>query len=388
MTAARRVALGVETLLQSRRELISGKRIGLVTNYNVTDSALRPIVNLLVEDSAWTVAKLFGPEHGMFNCAKEGEDVASGTDPHTGLPVYSLYGDSYRPTAEMLSNLDVLVVDLPDIGCRYYTNMNTLAYCLEACAETGLPCIILDRPNPIGGTMREGNLLDENFKSFVGLLNVPNRHGMTMGELALLHNRSLKKRAALTVVPCVGWERSMWQEDTRIPFVGPSPNTANLDMVALYPGTCLFEGTNLSEGRGTTHPFEIIGAPYIDAFTLANAFNQRQLAGVIARPTYFVPTYKKHIGVVCEGVQLHVTDKLQLRPLLAGVTLIDIVATIYHQDFEFSHKDNEGRYFFDLLAGTDRLRKLVESGRTLDFMDECEVALRSFEENISDLLLY
>lgn len=388
MGSAAIVSLGVETLIQSHRDLISGKRIGLVTNYNVTDSALRPIVSRLMEDAAWTVEKLYGPEHGMFNCAKEGEDVASGIDPHTGLPVYSLYGDTYRPTADMLSNLDALVVDVPDIGCRYYTNMNTLAYCIEACAEIGLPCIVLDRPNPISGTMREGNLPDSEFKSFVGLLDIPNRHGLTMGELALLHNRSLSKPASLTIVPCEGWKRSMWQQDTGIPFVAPSPNTATLDMVALYPGTCLFEGTNLSEGRGTTHPFELIGAPFVDAFELASAFNQRRLPGVVARPTYFVPTYKKHVGVVCEGIQLHVTDKRELKPLFTGLTLIDLVTTMYHQDFEFSHTDKAGRYFFDLLAGTDRLRKLVDAGRTMEFMAECEASLETFERSVSELLLY
>lgn len=382
------VSIGVETLLRSNRKLISGKQLGLVSNYNVTDNNLRPVVELLVEDKEWKLAKLFGPEHGMLNCAKEGEQVDSGLDPHTGLPVYSLYGDTLKPTAEMLSGLDALLIDIPDIGSRYYTNMNTMAYCLEACAETGVTCIILDRPNPIGGVSREGNIPDNNFHSFVGMIDIPNRHGLTMGELAILFNRSLKKPADLHVVRCEGWNREMWLQDTGCPFVSPSPNTTNIEMVTLYPGTCLFEGTNISEGRGTTHPFEMIGAPFINAFDVASAFNERKVPGVTARPTYFVPTYKKYVGDLCEGVQLHVTDRRLLKPLFAGLTLVDILATSYKDQFEFTHKDKEGRYFFDLLAGTDRLRKLIESGKTMAFLEECDEAVGQFEKSLSDILLY
>lgn len=382
------VTLGIEVLIRSQRELIAGKQLGLVSNYNVTDGMLRPVVELLAENRAWKISKLLGPEHGMFNCAKEGEEVSSSHDPHTGLPTYSLYGDTLKPTHDMLSNLDALLIDLPDIGTRYYTNMNTMAYCLQACAENGLPCIILDRPNPIGGTIREGNIPDINFYSFVGMIGIQNRHGLTMGELAVLYNQTLRTPASLSVVRCDGWNRSMWLQDTGLPFVSPSPNTTNLDMVALYPGTCLFEGTNISEGRGSTHPFEMIGAPFIDGFELASLFNQRNLPGIVARPTYFVPTYKKYIGEMCEGVQLHVTDKHALRPLYVGLTLIDILSIQYGKHFDFQYKDKEGRYFFDLLAGTDRLRKFVETGKTMEFVDECEEDSETFKKSLPEILLY
>lgn len=383
------VQLGVEVLLESRIHLISGKRIGLVTNYNVTDSKLNPIISLFNENRSWKLTKLFGPEHGLSNCAKEGEDVASGTDPQTGLPMYSLFGETYKPTSSMLSGLDALVIDLPDVGCRYYTNMSTVCYCLEACAENNLLCIVLDRPNPLGGARREGNLLDEQYKSFVGALRIPNRHGLTMAELANLYNHKyLENRANLEVVKCEGLERWMTQKDTGLPFVSPSPNLSSPDMVALYPGTCFFEGTNISEGRGTPHPFETIGAPFVNAFELANAFNARKLEGVVARPTYFVPTYKKHIGLVCEGIQLHVTDANRLLPFEMGLHLVDLFLSMYPNDFQFINKDREGRYFFDLLAGTDRLRQLCLEGRPLTFLDECQDDLKVYEEFTADVLLY
>ncbi|GMA65013.1 DUF1343 domain-containing protein [Alicyclobacillus fastidiosus] len=382
------VMIGAEMLLHAHRQRIAGKQLGLVSNYNVTDSALRPIVELLVEEREWHVAKLFGPEHGMLNCAKEGEEVPSASDPHTGLPTYSLYGDTLQPTPEMLAGLDALVIDVPDIGSRYYTNMNTMAYCLLACAQNGLECIVLDRPNPIGGVIREGNIPDKNFHSFVGMIDIPNRHGLTMGEIAMLYNQTLPVPALLTVIRCEGWERSMWQGETGIPFVSPSPNTTNLDMVALYPGTCLFEGTNISEGRGTTHPFEMIGAPFIHAFELADAVNERNLPGVVARPTFFVPTYKKYPGDLCEGIQLHITNQRALRPLQLGLTLIDVICKLYDEHFTFTHKDEEGRYFFDLLAGTDRLRNLVNAGKTLDFLAECDESVQSFDKGLADILLY
>ncbi len=377
--------LGVERLLRQNRQLLKGKRVGLVTNYAVTDRKFRLVVDLLIEAKEWLVTKLFGPEHGMLGCAKEGEHVHSTVDPHTGLTAYSLYGDIQKPTAEMLENLDILVVDLIDIGVRYWTNIATTLYCIEACAELGMPCIILDRPNPISGVMREGNLLNLKFQSFVGFLAIPNRHGLTNGELALFYNSQLEKTCDLKVIPCSGWERSQMQPDTDIPLVSPTPNTTRFDMMLLYAGTCLFEGTNISEGRGTAHPFEVIGAPFANAHKVADIFNKSGLPGVIARPTYFVPTYKKYVGEVCEGVQLHVTDRTALKAVKTGLVLLEIFARLYPKNFEFlPPRAEDGRRFIDLLSGDDKLCRLVEIGRTNEYLQD----LSHFNSTIQPFYLY
>ncbi|MCL6452266.1 MAG: DUF1343 domain-containing protein [Alicyclobacillus sp.] len=385
------VRLGIEILLERHRALLRGKRVGLVSNYTVTDSALRPVIWLMMEgdeEGEWQLAKLFGPEHGVKNSAKEGEHVASTVDEATGLPAYSLYGDTRRPTAEMLADLDVLVVDLHDIGSRYYTNMNTLAYCLEACAELGLPCVVPDRPNPIDGVTREGNILDMAFASFVGMHPIPNRHGLTMGELALFINNRLEKRCDLTVIPVSGWEPSMLLCETGLPFVPSSPNTTSLDMCLLYPGTCFFEGVNLSLGRGTTHPFEMVGAPFVKAHELTKWFNAQGLPGVTGRPVYFVPTYSQYTGELCEGVALHVTDARALEPVRTGITLLQGVAALYPNAFQFLGLDRPGHPFIDLLAGTDRLRRLVEAGRASDYLDEARADLEAFNREMEAYELY
>lgn len=380
--------LGVEMLLSKYRYLLSGKRIGVVTNYSVCDGSLISVIDRLTTHSEWSVTKLFGPEHGVLNCAKEGEHVASDIDKHSGIEALSLYGALRKPTNEMLKDIDVLVMDLQDVGCRYYTNMNTINYCIEACADSDVPCLVLDRPNPLGGVTREGNLLEEQFSSFVGMSGIPVRHGLTMGELAVFHNGRLSRPAQLTVVRMEGWQRQMTWANTGLPFVPPSPNTSGLEMVWLYPGTCLFEGTNVSEGRGTTHPFEIIGAPYIDGHRLAQAFNKRNLAGVVARPTYFVPAYKKYAGEVCEGVQLHITNYETLRPVRVGISLLQIICDMYPDSFEFLSAGEDGRLQFDLLAGTDQLRRDIEAGRGLDFLDDADSRLGDFEPIVKDVLLY
>jgi uncharacterized protein YbbC (DUF1343 family) len=380
--------LGIEVLLTQRRELLRGRTIGVVSNYNVTDSLIRPIISLLVEDNEWTVAKLFGPEHGVKNSAKEGEEVDFTIDEATGLPAYSLYGRHKKPTPEMLEGLDVLVFDLVDIGARYYTNMNTLAYCMEACAEAGLPIVVLDRPNPIGGETREGNILNMEYASFVGMHPIPNRHGLTMGELAMFFQSRLSTPCDLTVVRMSDWKRSMLLSDTGIPFVPSSPNTTCLDMCLLYPGTCFFEGVNVSVGRGTTHPFEQVGAPYIRGHQLSKWFSHQGLPGVVARPAYFTPTYSQYTGELCEGVFLHMTDPRTLEPVKTGITLLQGIATLYSEKFEFLGVNGPGKPFIDLLAGNSRLREYIVKGEGLSYLEESRSELEQFNQDIQAVLLY
>lgn len=380
---------GVEVLLSNRRDLLQGKRVGLVSNYSVTDSSLNLTVDLLSSSDDWILTTLFGPEHGMKGCAKEGEDVAFEVDTHTGLRTYSLYGQQDKPTPEMFHDVDVLVIDLHDVGSRYYTNISTMVLCLEACAELAVPCIVLDRPNPIDGVTREGNILSADCTSFVGMLPIPNRHGLTIGELAKFANSRLAAPCDLTVVPMTGWWRDMLWPDTGLPFVAPSPNTTGFHMMLLYPGTCLIEGTNLSEGRGTARPFEFIGAPFADAHEVAYAFNCHAVPGVVARPVYFVPTYKKHVGQLCDGVQLHVTAPAQVQAVRAGLVLLDVFSKLYPGDFSIlSATSDERPCFLDLLSGSDELRHLVNSGQALDYLQASEEKIDLFSNKIQPFYLY
>lgn len=380
--------IGLEELFTRRRDLLVGRHIGLVSNYTVTDTKYKPVIQHFADASDWKLVKLFGPEHGVKNSAKEGEVVESVIDEATGLPAYSLYGPNKKPSPEMLRDIDVLVVDLPDIGSRYYTNMNTLTYCMEACGELGLPCVVPDRPNPINGTSREGNILELAFASFVGMHPIPNRHGLTMGELATFINERLEVSCDLTVVEMSEWKRNMLLSDTGIPFVPPSPNTTDLEMALLYPGTCLFEGVNVSLGRGTTHPFKYIGSPYIRAHELTMWFNQKQFPGVVARPIYFVPTYSQYTGEVCEGISLHVTDARQLEPVRVGVSLLQGIAELYEGSFQFLGADEAARPFIDLLAGSAKLRTYVATGRALDYLEESQMDVEKFNRDIKPFERY
>ena len=382
------IQLGIEVLLTSCRDLLKGKRVGLVSNYNVTDSHFRPVIDLLVESDDWQVMKLFGPEHGVKNSAKEGEHVSSGTDDHTGLPVFSLYGETRKPSADMLTGLDILVIDLQDIGCRYYTNMNTMAYCMEACAEIGLPCLVLDRPNPINGTDREGTILDLEYRSFVGMHAIPNRHGLTMGELANYFNQHMEPRCDLTVIEVHGWKRETILSETGLPFIPSSPNTDSLEMCLLYPGTCLFEGTNVSLGRGTANPFKVLGAPYVNGHLLADWFNQKKLPGVIARPLYFTPTYSQYAGELCSGIQLHVTNPKRLKSVLTGVTLLQGMADLFSNHFNFLQTAEGQRPFIDLLAGTNKLREFLGKGQAITYITDSEFELDAFSKRIKPFEIY
>ncbi|MER2071701.1 DUF1343 domain-containing protein [Psychrobacillus sp. BL-248-WT-3] len=371
--------LGVEVFLEDGYKAFIGNRIGLVTNMTGVNQKLTPTIELFVDHPGINLTALYGPEHGIRGDAKEGEGVQSSIDPYTNLPVYSLYGDSRKPTKEMLESVDVIVFDLQDIGSRYFTYIYTMAYVMEACGEQGKQFVVLDRPNPISGDRIEGNLVEEDVRSFVGLLPIPNRHGMTVGELAQLFKYKFGYNCDLTVVPMEGWLRSMYFDDTPVLWVPPSPNTTNIDMNVLYPGTCLIEGTNLSEGRGTTRPFEWIGAPYVDGQRLAKVFNEKKIEGVIARPISFKPTYQKHMNVICSGIQLHIVDRRILNAWETGLLLIETIAEMYPNDFSFI-ENGQKKYFFDLLAGSKSIREHIWNGTTTEYIENCLSLIEGFQK--------
>lgn len=327
---------GVEVLLEKKRDLIRGARIGVVVHPASVLSDLRHTVDALSAAGDFRLISLLGPQHGARG-EKQDNMVESGfyRDPDTRLPVHSLYGETRRPTEDMLKDIDVLLFDLQDAGTRVYTFIYTMAYCMEACARFGKRMIVLDRPNPVNGRQLEGNLLDPEYSSFVGLYPIPMRHGMTTGELALLFNAEFGINCDLTVVEMEGWRRDYWFDQTGLPWVQPSPNLPTVDSAVVYPGSVLVEGTCLSEGRGTTRPFEMIGAPFINSRSYAARLNALDLPGVWFRPAYFQPTFQKWAGQMCGGVQIHVRDREIYESYLTGIALLSIARALYPESFKW-----------------------------------------------------
>jgi len=353
---------GVDQFCTQPDRYVANQRLGLITNPSGVDSQLVSTIDRLQQTGQ--LVALYGPEHGVRGHVQAGEKVATYRDPKTNLPVYSLYGKTKKPTEEMLAGVDTLVFDLQDAGCRFYTYLYTLLYALQASAKYQIPLIVLDRPNPLGGEIIEGNILDEEFTSFVGY-PIPIRYGLTIGEMALYFNNVFEIHAPLTVVPMTGWRRDNYMLEQDMVWVPPSPNIPKIDTTFVYPGTCFVEGTNLSEGRGTTLPFEVVGAPFIDAEHLADVLNSLDLPGVRFRPTTFVPTFSKHQGQMCHGVQLHVLDRRTYQTVRTGLCLIETVAQLY-KEFAFLTPPKEGqRHFFDLLTGTDQVRTLINNRQPL-----------------------
>jgi uncharacterized protein YbbC (DUF1343 family) len=379
--------LGIEKLLESQMELIKGKRVGILTNMTGIDSKFRSTIDLLYQNEDVELVALFGPEHGIRGDTREGSDVNSYVDPLTNCPVYSLYGKTRKPKKEMLENLECIIVDIQDIGVRYYTYISTLGLLMEACMEQGKEVIVLDRPNPINGDMCEGNIIEKPYLSFVGLYPLPNRHSLTIGEIALLYKYEFGLHCDLTVVRMEGWKRSMFFRDTGLNWIQPSPNSTGESMNLLYAGMCLIEGTWLSEGRGTTRPFEVIGAPYIDGYLVAKQFNGLHLSGVHARPTSFIPTYSKYKDQLCFGVQIHVTDRNKVYSLEVGIHLLGIIAELYPDDFRF-RKNEDGKFIIDLLAGHTGIKKMIFENHFESFVDCCHEDSENFKELRKPYLLY
>jgi len=390
---------GLEVLIDQEPMRIQGKRIGLVTNQSAITRDLRHGAQLLLNGRGWELTALFGPEHGIWGEAQDMAHVDHSIDPLTGLPVYSLYGakeSDLAPRREVLKNLDALVIDLQDIGSRYYTFIYTMALCMREAAPLGLQVIVLDRPNPIDGVHLEGNIREDRYSSFVGMFPLPTRHGMTAGELARWFARYYKDvhklDCNLTVVAMKGWQRSMWWGDTGIPWVIPSPNMPTVYTATVYPGMCLVEGTNLSEGRGTTHPFEFFGAPWIDSFKFADRLNKLDLPGIRFRPHFFMPTFHKHANQVCGGVELHVTNRSTFEPYRTGLWCVKVAYDMNPELFKWRTETYEfvsDRLAIDLLAGSSRYRELVESGGNVDdWAREWEQPLREFARFRDEFLLY
>ena len=358
------VQLGCERLLASHA--LDGKRVGLVCNPASVDSGLGHVADSFARHSEARLAALFGPQHGFRSDVQDNMiETRHGQDEVRRVPVYSLYSETREPTAKMLAGLDILVIDLQDVGSRIYTFIYTMANCLVAARRHGVKAIVCDRPNPIGGLAVEGPQLVAGYESFVGQYPIPMRHGMTIGELAQLFNIEFGIGAELEVVPMDGWRRDMYFDATGLPWVMPSPNMPTLETAVVYPGAVLFEGTNVSEGRGTTRPFELLGAPWVIAERFANELNGTGLPGVRFRPAVFEPTFQKHARTTCGGCQLHVTDRQAFRPVETGVALIAAFRAASPDQFKWRDPPYEyeaDKMPIDILAGSSALREQIEGG--------------------------
>ncbi|MBT2664039.1 DUF1343 domain-containing protein [Bacillus sp. ISL-4] len=379
-----KVSPGIEVLLKEEKDVLSGKKVGLITNPTGIDSNLTSIVDLLNDDPDINLTALFGPEHGVRGDAQAGASVEYYIDEKTGLPVYSLYGKTKKPTPEMLKDVEVLVFDIQDVGTRYYTYIYTMAYAMEAAKENDIPFIVLDRPNPQGGESVDGPVLEPEFSSFVGLYPIPLKHGMTVGELATLFNKEFKIGADLKVIKMKGWKRYMDYDETGLPFVLPSPNMPAVSTTFVYPATGLIEGTNVSEGRGTTKPFELIGAPYINSDELAGKLNALRLPGVKFRAASFTPTFSKHAGKLSHGVEIYITDREEFKAVPTGLHIIKTIQDLYPGDFEFLAANN-----FNLLIGNGWVMSRIEEGSSVnEIMKEYQAKQDAFKKVRKNYLLY
>lgn len=382
--SAPRVRPGIETFLSDVPRAIRGKRVALITNHTGIDRSATSDIDLIAKHRDLKLVALLAPEHGIRGTAEAGEKVVDETDPKTGVPVYSLYLSEDRgPTPEMLKEVDVLVYDLQEVGGRTWTYVSTMALSMQAAKRKGIPFVVLDRPNPIGGEIVEGALLDPRFKSFVGMYPIPARHGMTVGELAALFNRKYGIGADLIIARLANWRRSQWFDQTGLPWVNPSPNLRSLAALMSYPGSVYFEGTNLTEGRGTDRPFEQIGAPWLDAREVARVMNERRLPGVRfeAITMAMAPTAAKHKGQTIPAIRFAVTDRRAYRPVRTSLLLIDEIRRRHPREFAWTAT-------IDRLTGSDKVRLAIEGGRLHALLEEWDREAAEFRESRKPYLLY
>jgi beta-N-acetylhexosaminidase len=367
------IKLGLEKLLEHQSHLLRGAKVGLICNQASVDHNFHHAADILHEHPEVNLRALFGPQHGIRGDLQDNMiETEHAVDQQTGLPIHSLYSETREPTEAMLEDLDVLVFDMQDVGCRIYTFAYTMANSMIAARKFGKKVIVCDRPNPISGHQVEGNVLEPEQASFVGQFAIPTRHGMTLGELAKLFNEHFGLGCDLEVIAMDGWERSDWQDQTDAPWVMPSPNIPTIDSATVFPGTVHFEGTQVSEGRGTTRPFELVGAPYIDAEVYARSLNERDLPGVYFRSCIFRPTFQKHGGVSCGGVQIHVLDREKFEPVITGISMVKIAYDLYTDEFRWKQPPYEYVYDrnpFDVIAGTSTIREAIEAGRSLESLE-------------------
>jgi uncharacterized protein YbbC (DUF1343 family) len=385
------VQLGCERLLASHA--LDGKRVGLVCNPASVDAGIRHVADRFAEHPQAPLAALFGPQHGFRSDVQDNMiETRHGQDEVRRVPVYSLYSETREPTAAMLAGLDALVIDLQDVGSRIYTFIYTMANCLIAARKHRVKAIVCDRPNPIGGVGVEGPMLMRGYESFVGQYPIPMRHGMTMGELARLFNAEFGIGADLEVIPMEGWRRETYFDATGLPWVMPSPNMPTLDTAVVYPGSVLFEGTNVSEGRGTTRPFEIVGAPWAMAERFADGMNRAGLPGVRFRPVVFEPTFQKHARTACGGCQMHVIDRPAFRPVETGVALLAAFRAADPGRFRWRDPPYEyepDKQPIDILAGSSELREQIEAGVSArDIARSWKPAVDAFSKTRERFLIY
>jgi uncharacterized protein YbbC (DUF1343 family) len=388
------ISLGIEQLLSSPPQWLLGCRLGLLCNQASTDSKLRHSRDLINKTFPGQLTCLFSPQHGFFS-EKQDNMIESGhrLDSVTGLPLYSLYSKQRRPNKEMFDLFDVLIIDLFDVGTRVYTFLYTMAYCLEAAAEFDKKILVLDRPNPIGGKLVEGNIIQQDCYSYVGLYPIPMRHGLTFGELARLLNSHFAIGADLEVISMQGWQRGMLYTDTGLPWVFPSPNMVSPAASLVYPGQVIWEGTNISEGRGTCLPFELFGAPFVNCDEILNKIKESiHLPGSFLRPLIFEPTSNKWAGQACHGFQIHVTDPAVFLPYRTSLALLQAVMLLYPKAFQYKEPPYEYEYErlpMDLILGDRKIREALEQGENvMDLENSWQDDLDNFNKLRQEVFLY
>ena len=385
------VLTGLDILENNHFEPLKGKRVGIICNHSSLNHKGTHIVDLIAGSGCCKVKAIFAPEHGFRGDISAGKAVEDSIDTRTRVRIYSLYGRIKKPTTDMLDSIDILIYDVQDVGARFYTYISTLKYAMESACENGIDFMVLDRPNPIRGDIIQGPILERGFESFVGSLNIPIRYGLTPGEIALYINRyHLDGKLNLTVVPMKGWKRNMWYDQTGLKFVKPSPNIPDIETATLYPGFCLFEGTNISEGRGTLSPFKIIGAPWINGDTLLISLSKKTIRGVAFQSVKFTPMsiegmaeHPKYLGKTCGGIKIAVTDREAFDPIKSAIILLKEIRILYPNRFMW--KEN----WIDKLYGSGELREAIDSGKPLSVLfDSWEKEIKEYRKKIKSCLLY
>ncbi len=387
------IKLGIEKLLETSPKWLKEKRIGLLVNQASVDSHLRHTADLLMQSYPHNIKALFGPQHGIRG--EKQDNMVESDDfihPRFNLPVFSLYGATRIPTREMLEHIDLLIIDLKDVGTRVYTFISTMVYCLEAAKQYDKKVVVLDRPNPIGGDKLEGNLLKDEFRSFVGVYPLPMRHGLTIGELALLFNQHYKIGCELEIISMDGWNRSMLFNETGLHWIPPSPNMPTPATAMVYPGQVILEGTNLSEGRGTTNPFELFGSPFIDPHQLKKKVDSRKLRGIHLREVFFQPTFNKWENEVCGGLHIHVTDARTYQPYVTTLAIIQDIITLYPHHFAWRtppYEYEKEKIPVDIITGDKSLREGIERQKEIaDLEKTWQKELQDFKKITQSFLLY
>jgi len=387
------VKIGLEKILDEQKHLLNNLRIGLICNQASVNKNFRHAADLFFDDKDLNLTALFGPQHGIRGNVQDNMiETAHTIDKLTDLPIYSLYSETRQPTEEMVSGIDALVFDLQDVGGRVYTFIYTMANAMKACAKFGKKMFVLDRPNPIGGLAVEGNMLEPGHESFVGQYPIPMRHGLTIGELAKFFNQEFDINCDLKVITMDNWAREDFFDETDAPWVMPSPNMPTVETTIVFPATVFFEGTEVSEGRGTTRPFEMVGATYIEGKEYADALASLELSGVIFRPVNFLPAFQKYAGKECGGVFLHITDRKTFEPVITGIAMIKTIYDLYPNDFSWKTMPYEYEFErnpFDVIAGTTKIREMIESRTAVEeIKSSWQTDIENFNQTRKSYLLY